>query len=611
MAKQYKGSLSLDWYNKQKAILLRSEADTKTATDIPAPKINWVNKEEALFYEINEQEGKGVEPYWVDRNDIRVKEARPLIFQKAYKAIPKNKEGSLPGMVMEFEVVELNEDDATIENILIKGDNLLALNTLKKIFDNKKDEDKVKCIFIDPPYNTGYAFEQYDDNLARSEWLTLMRDRLTILKEILSSQGSIWITIDEVEGHYLKILCDEVFGRECYITTIVWRSTDNSNNDSKQFSNDHNFVLVYSKIDGWLSKKVSADEAQIQHYKNPDNDPKGPWFDGNPISSPNYRENLIYDLISPSGSVIKPPRNGWRWSKETMQEKILTGEVRFTEKETNIKRRTYLSEHEGLPPSNLWIDLKETGHNRQAKYEQKKLYPELTKDDWFATPKPEKLIQKILFQSTSEGDLVLDCFGGSGTTFSVAHKMNRRWIAIEVGEQANTHIITRLSKVLINSDDLGISKEVNWKGGGSFKYYHLGESIIKLNEDGTGDFNWSLGKEFIQESFLSSYDYMIDTSIDFRQGNLFTNKKNQPLVGVQTIGTKRRIAVITLNEPNGNLETLSYDELQSIYKTVKKKYSPEYINIFTNRGIEISYDSKPDDLEIIKIPTAIFAELEK
>jgi adenine-specific DNA-methyltransferase len=186
-----------------------------------------------------------------------------------------------------------------------------------------------------------------------------------------------------------------------------------------------------------------------------------------------------------------------------------------------------------------------------------------------------------------------------------------KWIGTEIGKQADTHIVKRLVNVISGKDQTGISKEFEWKGGGSFKYYHLGESIIKLNEDGTGDFNWSLGKEFIQESFLTSYDYIIDTSIDFKEGELFADKKHQPLVGVQTIGTKKRVAVITLNEPKGKLETLSYEEMQSIYKTVKKKFTPEYINIFTNRGIEIAYDSKPDDLEVVKIPNAIFAELEK
>lgn len=172
MAKQYKGSLTLEWFNKQKAILFRDENAPVGEHDIPAPRINWINKDEALFYEISEAEGKGLTPYWVDRNDIRVKEARPLIFQKAYQAKEKD-----TGMDTHWGLSESDTDDRDIQNILIKGDNLLALNVLKKHFDKLPDEQKVKCVYIDPPYNTGSAFEQYEDNLEHSQWLTLMRDR--------------------------------------------------------------------------------------------------------------------------------------------------------------------------------------------------------------------------------------------------------------------------------------------------------------------------------------------------------------------------------------------------------------------------------------------------
>lgn len=611
MAKTYTGNLSLEWYNKHFSVLLQKQGDSiQSANDIPAPKINWINKEDALFYDISDVDGKGFTPFWVDSNDIRVKEARPLILQKVFKAVSKDTAGTLPGTAQVYHVEETKKEDDLVENILIKGDNLITLNTLKKHFGNVK-ENMVKCIFIDPPYNTLSSFIQYEDNLAHSEWLTLMRDRLVVLRSLLSNDGTIWITIDDQEGHYLKVLCDETFGRDCYVTTIIWRSTDNSNNDAKQFSNDYNMILVYSKSPGWVSKKVEATPDQIGHYKNPDNDPKGAWFDGNPISSPNYRENLVYDIKSPNGHIIKAPSLGWRWSRETMNEKIASGEIRFTEDGKNIRRRTYLADHKGLPPSNLWIDIEETGHNRQAKYEQKKLIPNSSKEDWFETPKPEKLLQKILHLASEEGDFVLDCFGGSGTTYAVAQKMKRRWIGIEIGGHIDTHIIPRLNKVLIGKDNVGISEEVNWQGGGAYKYYHLGPSIIKINKDGTGDFNWSLGKKFIEESFLLSYDYTIDNTIDLAEDKLFSDKANLPVIGVQKIGSKNRVAIVSLNEPQGKLSNITYGELQSLYKTVKKKFAPEYINIFTNRGIEIAYDSKPEDLEVIKVPSAIFAELEK
>jgi adenine-specific DNA-methyltransferase len=351
-------------------------------------------------------------------------------------------------------------DGDIFDNRLIYGDNLLALKALEQEFTGQ-----VKCVFIDPPYNTGSAFTHYDDGVEHSIWLSLMRERLEMLRRLLSSDGSLWITIDDNEGHYLKVLCDEIFGRDCFAATVIWRSTDNSNNDAKQFSVDHNMILVYSKTAGWTSNRLAARQEQLRHFKNPDNDPRGPYFDGNPLDSPNYRENLRYTVTTPSGNTIDPPRNGWRWSKDTMATMIRSGEIRFTPDETGIRRRTYLADRKGLPPSTLWIDLKSTGHNRQAKYEQKRLFPQWSKDEWFATPKPERLLQWILKIATNEGDLVLDSFAGSGTTGAVAHKLHRRWIMVELANVCHTHIIPRLKKVIGGLDDGGISevREVVWE----------------------------------------------------------------------------------------------------------------------------------------------------
>lgn len=398
-------------------------------------------------------------------------------------------------------------------NMLIHGDNLLALKALEQDYSGK-----IKCIAIDPPYNTGNAFEHYDDGVEHSIWLNLMSPRLKILKNLLSEDGTIWIAIDDNEAHYLKVMMDEIFGRDCFVTTIIWRSTDNSNNDAKQFSNDHNMILVYSRSSDWKSKRLPSKEKQQTHFKNPDNDPRGAYFDGNPISSPAFRENLVYDLVAPDGKIIKPPANGWRWSKETMQEKIKTGEIRFSK--TGIRRRTYLADLNGLPPSNLWTDLEETGHNRQAKYEQKNLFPDWVKTEWFATPKPEKLIRTILQICTEENDIVLDSFLGSGTTAAVAHKMGRRWIGIELGEHAVTHCVPRLRKVVDGTDQGGISKEVGWIGGGGFKFYTLAPSL--LNRDKYG--NWVISKEYNPTMLASAmakqegFRYLPDERIYWKQG---------------------------------------------------------------------------------------------
>ena len=386
-------------------------------------------------------------------------------------------------------------DEDIFDNRLIFGDNLLALKALEQEFAGK-----VKCIFIDPPYNTGSAFTHYDDGLEHSIWLRLMRARLELLRNLLTADGSLWISLDDNEAHYFKVLADELFGRSNFVSDVIWRSTDNSNNDAKQFSVDHNHIFVYSREPDWRSRRIPRKEEQKAHYSNPDDDPRGPWFDGNPISSPAYRENLCYDLEAPDGSVIKPPRNGWRWGKETMAEKIDSGEVHFTENFQSIRRRTYLRDQKDLPPSSLWFDLEETGHNRQAKYEQKKLFPDRTKEEWFGTPKPERLLRKIIHIASEPGDLVLDSFAGSGTTGAVAQKMGRRWIMVELGEHCHTHIIPRIKKVIDGEDEGGITKDADWKGGGGFRYYKLAPTLIQRDNYDNPVINPDYNPELLAEA---------------------------------------------------------------------------------------------------------------
>lgn len=364
------------------------------------------------------------------------------------------------------------------DNLVIQGDNLLALKALLPFYAGR-----VKCIFIDPPYNTQSAFEHYDDKLEHSQWLSMMYPRLVLLRDLLADDGSIWISIDDREAHYLRVLMDEVFGRLNFVANVVWRSSDNSNNDAKTFSVDHNHILTYSRTPGWLTNKLDSIDKR-SHFKNPDNDPRGPWFDGNPLNSPKPRENLRYDLTAPNGNVIKPPANGWRWEPETMQEKFASGEIRFNAAMTGILRRTYLEDMKGLPPSTLWIDLDKTGHNRQAKTEQKKLQD--AEHELFATPKPEKLMREIMEIATSAGDLIVDSFLGSGTSAAVAHKMGRRYIGIEMGDHAHTHCVPRMKKVIAGEQG-GVSAEMEWQGGGGFRFCVLGQPAFdsggRINAD--------------------------------------------------------------------------------------------------------------------------------
>ena len=363
------------------------------------------------------------------------------------------------------------------DNLLIKGDNLLALKALEAEYTGK-----VKCAFLDPPYNSGNAFLHYNDGVEHSLWLSLMRERLTVIRKLLSHDGSAWILIDKDEGHYLKVLCDEVFGRPNFITSITWKNSDNSNNDAKTFSTDLNYILVYSRSAGWQPNMLN-DADRRSHFKNPDNDPRGPWFDGNPLNSPAPRENLKFVIEGPSGN-IDPPANGWRWSKDTLLQKISTGEIRFTNDGKGIRRRTYLKDMKGLPPSNLWTDLEKTGHTRQAKYELKKLFPGIPTASLFSTPKPEKLGKRVIELATNPGDLVLDSFAGSGTTGAVAHKMGRRWIMVELGEHADTYIVPRLKKVIDGQDSGGITEATEWCGGGGYRYFRLAPSLLEKDQWG-------------------------------------------------------------------------------------------------------------------------------
>ena len=401
---------------------------------------------------------------------LAVDEVDRLLYPKVLTSPEKYSESGVTS------ITSLNEDD----NLVIKGNNLLALSSILKRF-----EGRIKCICIDPPYNTSNSGFGYNDSFNHSAWLTFMKTRLEISLRLLSAHGTIFVFCDDNEQAYLRVLMDDIFGRERYIQTVVWRNCDNSNNDAKQFSQDHNYILVYSRAEGWESYKLDRTEGQSKHYKNPNNDPRGPWFDGNPVNSPNPRPNLRYTITAPNGNVINPPANGWRWNQEELARRMSTGEIRFNDAGTGIIRRTYLNEQKGLPPSSLWdicdeplwVDIEETGHTRQAKYEQKKLYPGITTSDLFKTPKPERVIKKIMDISTEEGDIVLDFFGGSGTSAAVAHKMKRQYILCEQMDYIQTFIVKRLQKV-IDGEDGGISKEVDWHGGGSFVYCEL----KKLNQ---------------------------------------------------------------------------------------------------------------------------------
>lgn len=362
------------------------------------------------------------------------------------------------------------------DNRLVFGDNLLALKALEQEFAGK-----VKCVFIDPPYNTGSAFTHYDDGLEHSIWLGLIRDRLEVIKRLLSEDGSLWITIDDNECHYLKVLCDEVFGRTNFVSSVIWEKTTSARNDAQLFSSDHDHLLVFCKNIQYFSlNRLDRTESSNKAYKNLDGDPRGAWreIDYKCAKSADERPNLYYPIRHPiTGEAIFPRRDRvWAYGQQE-NERHIRENLLWWGKTGNYslpKLKKFQSDAPaGLVPRTLWF-AEDVDQTRTAKKEMKDLFPE----DPFATPKPERLLNRIIHIATNPGDLVLDSFAGSGTTGAVAHKMGRRWIMVELGEHCHTHIIPRLQKVIDGIDQGGISRTVGWQGGGGFRYYKLAPTLI-------------------------------------------------------------------------------------------------------------------------------------
>ncbi|MFH1287287.1 MAG: site-specific DNA-methyltransferase, partial [bacterium] len=357
------------------------------------------------------------------------------------------------------------------QNILIHGDNLLALKALEQNYAGM-----IKCIYIDPPYNTGNAFEHYDDGLEHSLWLSLMKPRLELFRCLLSDDGSIWISIDDDECHYLKVLCDEVFGRNNFIQNIVWQKKYSPQNDAKWLSDSHDHILCYAKVKNiWRPNLLPRTEAMNKRYKNLDNDPRGVWKVSD-LSAKRVTPKDIYEIITPSGRKVMPPDGrSWGVSKEKYAELVSENRIWFGENGNNVPQlKRFLSDvQDGMVAKTIWMR-DEVGDNQEAKREIK----EFNSDDVFSTPKPERLIARILTLGTKQNDIVLDSFLGSGTTAAVAHKMGRRWIGVELGDHCYTHCVPRLKKVCDGTDQGGISKSVDWKGGGGFKFYERAPSLL-------------------------------------------------------------------------------------------------------------------------------------
>lgn len=423
-----------------------------------------------------------------------------------------------PKVLNNFELLgkgNINEVLENKPNLLIKGNNLIALHTLKEYFRHAPQEDKIKLIYIDPPYNTGNDSFNYNDKFNHSTWLTFMKNRLEIARELLRDDGVIFVQCDDNEQAYLKVLMDEIFGRENFVCNIVYEKKYSPQNDAKWLSDNHDFIVIYAKNKTiWRPNLLPRTKEMNARYKNPDNDPRGDWKNSDCLVK-TYSANYDYPIQTPSGRIVNPPKGRcWMTSKENFQKLIDDNRIYFGKDGDNVPcLKRFLSEvKQGVTPLTIW-KYTEVGHNQDALREVLALFGN---EKVFATPKGEKLLQRILEISTNENDLVLDFFAGSGTTLAVAHKMKRRYIGIEQMEYIETITKERIKKV-IEGEQGGISKAVSWSGGGNLIYCELASLNAKFIEkiENSSDEN-ELDNIYEALRKLAFIDYRADIQSDFK-----------------------------------------------------------------------------------------------
>lgn len=445
---------------------------------------------------------------WVGKeNEIKV-EPRILIENPALS----NMSHKMPEQASIFDV----ENADSFDNMLIHGDNLLALKALESKFAGQ-----VKCIYIDPPYNTGSAFEHYDDGIEHSIWLNLMYNRLLLLKNLLhKTEGTIWITLDDNEAHYAKIICDGIWGRNNFIGDVIWNSRKSVSNDAI-LSLNTNHILVYASSIDYIRAKAKRGELfrgdlDTSKFANPDNDPRGPWV-ADPFDAPAVRANLSYEIKNPNTGVMYTPPKGrhWRTEKEKYDALFADNRIVFGKNgDSKPQQKRFLSEclDKGAVLTTLWDDLDTT--TNATKHSQTMFV------NSFTNPKPENLIERILKLSTKPGDLVLDSFLGSGTTAAVAQKMGRKWIGVEMGDQAYDFCKVRLDKVIDGSDQGGISKSVNWKGGGGYRFYELAPTLVVTDKFGNPVINKEYNADMLAAAMAlqEGFTYCPDDTFYWKQG---------------------------------------------------------------------------------------------
>jgi adenine-specific DNA-methyltransferase len=574
-------------------------------------RLDWINKNLSLYYEIDEKEGKGIRPVWVPKNDIRVAEPRILKFVKSY-------------------------GDPTSENMLIKGDNLLVLRSLVEMFKGKAEKDKVKCIYIDPPFNTGNAFEKYDDNLKHSEWLTMMRDRLYLLKKLLRKDGIIFVHIDDEEMAYLKILVDEVFGRDNFLNCITIKAKVSSGasggGEDKKIKKNTEYLLLYSKENKFYKYKPIRRETLIEDYieehrknnvgfyytrvlVNEGSKKFIKEFNGVKIyEHSNYKFDSINNIIKKEKITLKEAYMKY-FDKIFMVTNAQTSILQKTNDIIRQKRKLVSYSYTPRSGKNkgmetvkyiwnetliVWFsDSAKKKSNEVIKLEEiGTLWDDISWGrldleggvSFKSGKKPEKLIKRVIEMSSGKNDVIFDSFAGAGTTGAVANKMDRRWIMVEIGKQADELIIPRLQGVLSGKDQTGISKNMNWKGGGGFRYYQLGESLIYEE-----DMNWMLKAEEMAEAIFLHFQYKPMKADWIEKENMYLGKHQFARYHFALSYAIKETKVLT--------EDL-YDKIVAGLDEEKFKH----LTIFTNVAVAVPPESLDERVLVKKIPAAILRE---
>ena len=405
------------------------------------------------------------------------------------------------------------------DNLLIRGDALNALTSIAKLPEFASEYlGKVKLVYIDPPFNTQQSFLQYDDALEHSVWLTMMRDRLLQIKPLLSPSASLWVHLDDSELHRARCVLDEVFGAAAFVTAVVWQKRTTRENRSA-FSSAHDYIVVYSPAGGadWRAFRNKLTR-RAGGYANPDNDPNGPWA-SIPFTAMGMRKNQMYPITTPAGVTYVPPFKNrcWGATEPEYQRLLAEGRVYFPDKGRGKPRtKQYEFEDEGVVPDTWWTAA-DCGTNDEAKRHIHELFPD---DPEFSTPKPEQLLQRIILIASDPDDIVLDCFAGSGTTSAVAHKMNRRWVAIErSAETVTTYTLPRLTQVVNGDDAGGVTEDVGWDGGGGFRVIDVSPSMFTAEEGLVFLADWMTNGKLSEATAAQlGFEYEADAPFSGRKG---------------------------------------------------------------------------------------------